>query len=172
MNMIDLWQRLHHIFKLKSDDDAQPEIYIDNLSTAVQRNLIDELLRNIKEINTSFAIPDPYMEVLVKSPEAVVQFLAQGALVGGMFGQLRFDGYTMPPLGFIFDEPGYMTIAYQIEDNWNGLALIALFEFFRAIKLRDNNAIIHLSPDYFDEKAQVTFKTTLQEYLDEEFTPN
>ena len=172
MNMIDLWQRLHHIFNLRPKDDMQPEIYIDNLSTAVQRQLIDSLLRNIKEINTSFAIPEPYTEVMVKSPEAVVQFLAQGALVGGLFGQLRFDGYAMPHLGFIFDEPGYMTIAYQGDDSWNGLALIALFEFFREIKVQDKNAIIHLNPEYFDVKAQVTFKTTLQEYLDEKISPS
>lgn len=169
--MIDLWQRVREVFDFEPIGDQQPQIYIDNLSTSVQRGLIQDLLVNIKEINTTFAIPEPYSEVMVKSPDAVVQLLMKGSLVGAIFGQLRVYGYTMPPLGFIFDQPGYMTLAYHGDDDWDALSVIGLFEFFRSIKTVDQDALIHLSPASFDEGARMRFITTLQDYVNEKVDP-
>lgn len=169
--MIDLWQQVREVFDFEPIRDKQPQIYIDNLSTQVQRELIQDLLVNIKEINTTFAIPEPYSEVMVKSPEAVVQLLMKGSLVGAIFGQLRVDGYAMPPLGFIFDQPGYMTLAYHSDDDWDALSVISLFEFFRGIKAVDHDALIHLSPASFDERTRMRFITTLQDYVNEKATP-
>jgi hypothetical protein len=163
--MIDLWRRLHDIFD--ADDVERPEIWVNQLSDAGMRNLLDYVLSNARELTTDLYTFASESQVYPCSQVEVVDDLVQGELMGMLGLELKFQGIVLPPLGFVTEEPGYMAIVYQMGIHWTPVTLMALFEFFMMILTMDNNATIGINSRYFGKSRQTIFANTLRDYVNE-----
>lgn len=162
--VIDLWQYVDTLFTAKAGE--QPEVYISGLSPDAMSQVIRHIIDNSRDVETAFF---DFYEVRqeIRSAHHMVNGLQNGDLMGEIWCDLRIEGYSLPNMGFYSDEPGFIVIDYVMGEHWNPLRVIALFEFFRLIKLWDSRANIRISPRYFGQDAAEQFDRVLEAYLRE-----
>lgn len=165
MVIVDLWARLHDIFD--AEDSTETEITIWKLSPAAMQVVFHYLLNNSREIQTVFYTILSRRRVMVGSLEKAVSKLARRELAGGFAVEVRVCGLILPMMSVFCDGAGRISLGYQAGRHWNPVGLIALFELFRMIKAVDDNAIIRLSEEHFDQRWQMRFAATLRDYLNE-----
>jgi len=163
--MLDLWERLHSIFD--TPHEGRPEIEISRLSPATLVTLINYLLANSKNIETSLTMRQPFQQVAISSPSVITKFVASGAVIGEFWCALTIDEYALPDMAFFIDGPDYIALEYRMGPAWDPIALTGLFEFFRMIKLLEPSASITLNPEFFARSWCDNFKRILQDYLNE-----
>ncbi len=164
--MIDLWERVSPIFT--AVDGAQPEINVDNISEGAMRYLINHVLHESKSIDAGLrGVQPPHPEVMVTLPDAVVEVILQGLVLGPLIVETRVDGLTLPTIGLFILDTNALFISYQMGEHWTPISVMALFELFRMIKTYDSAVKIRLSQEHFNGAWRVQFDMALREYLDE-----
>ena len=163
--MLDLWERLHSIFD--TPHEGHPEIEIAKLTPTALVSIINYLLTNSKNVETSFTMRQPFQQVVITSPTVITKFVASGAVIGEFWCSITLDEYALPDMAVFIDGPDYLALEYRMGPGWDPIALIGLFEFLRMVKLIEPNARIGLSPEFFAHSWCDDFARTLKDYLNE-----
>lgn len=164
--MIDLWEKLHPIFK--TEGGGQPEIVMVNLQPATMRHLLDKLMvlsrGLVSNCTTIHEVP-----VIFRAPAETVDALVSGDFIGVLSMSLLIQGYKTPSIAFVIEDIDFVTLIYEMGTEWTPVAVIALFELFKEIKLIDTGAVIGLSPYQFDKQSRTVFDKVLREYVHERY---
>jgi len=163
--MLDLWERLHSIFD--TPHEGHPEIEISKLTPNSLVTIINYLLANSKNVDTSFTMRQPLQQVVITSPTVITKFVASGAVIGEFWCSITLEQYALPDMAVFIDGPDFLSLEYRMGPSWNPIALTALFELLRMVKLIEPKAKIGLSPDFFARSWCDDFDRTFRDFLNE-----
>jgi hypothetical protein len=163
--MIDIWPRLQLIFNIP--EPIYPEIEVVGLTEKNTRWLATYMVKGLRGINTQFRTFFSEDVLLINSPQAIINGVASGDYIGAMSGELAIDGFHLPEILYIFEEPGYMVMSYMTGTHWTPIKLTALFELFRIVKTIQGNCKVQLSDGFFSDNWIQKFNGVLKSYLDE-----
>jgi|GEM_PF-4531016 len=166
-NMIDLWERLHPIFD--TDVGDYPEIWIENIPAPQLTTFIAFLLHNCRELSASFTDVRSGRNEVVKRPGHALTMVTHPNISVALWGELKVGGYTLPATGYFFENADTMVIGYMRGPQWNPVAMIALFELFRLLRVMHPKCTIKLSPRHFAPAWQAMFNLTVKEYLTQKY---
>jgi hypothetical protein len=155
--LIDVWDELHSFFEGPADDDA--DIYVLDINPQGMSACLLYLLRQSRDCNSAFYSADDRQPVTMGSPQFVVQSLAGGQVVGGLWLNLPL----LPPLGFFVQEPETMAINYSF-GNWSALSVLALMDLLHRLKTFAPTAEFYLDMVHFSDADQEQFISVWKQY--------
>jgi len=164
--MIDLWEKLHPIFE--QDGGGQPEIVMVNLKPATMRLLLTDVFGDSRGLVTNFTTIHE-TPIIFKSTEAAINGLISGDFIGVLSFSLLFEGLKLPSIAFVVEDIDFITLIYEMGQDWTPVAVTALFELFKKIRRIDKEAVIGLSPYQFDKQSRVIFDSILRDYINERY---
>ncbi len=162
--LLDLWEQLTPVFVSAPIEMAEMEI--SGLDPMQMRQCVRHLLSNARTfIGSRIILAANGAQVMLSSPHAAINLLAQQIIYGAFFLKVEVDGYTLPEMAYFFDTPRMMAIGFATGTEWTPLNIAAFWELLRVIYSFAPQTEIRLNPDLYDEATCNSFDALVKELL-------
>jgi hypothetical protein len=167
LGLVDPWNKLHGLFE--DEDENAPEITVTGVRGASMRACLTYLLRESRQLNVVFRLPQSGEGVSLVSvaAEALLDVLTdeENLELQAMFSMTL---PALPTIGFYVDEPGRISISYTPGYDWNAMKLLALLELIRTLQRLAPDSRVNVDSYFFSVNDQMLFERVVQDYLDEQ----
>lgn len=127
MQIPDFWETLQPVFEGRAEQ--LQEIDFINVSTGSMAQCLTYLLSRAKECTSRFMLRDTETEVMLSSPNAVVNYVLQDQVTMAMWLTLP----AIPMLSVYVDVADAISFGY-VRGSWDAMAVLAFFDLLYEIK--------------------------------------
>ncbi len=162
--LLELWEQLSPVFISAPVDMA--ELEISGLDPVQMRQCVQHLLANAHTfIGSRIILVANGAQVMLSSPHAAINLLAQQIIYGAFFLKVDVDGYTLPEMAYFFDGPRTIAIGFATGPEWTPLNIAAFWELLRLLHSFAPQTEIRLNSDLYDEAICDLFDALAKENL-------